>query len=330
MARELSTAELRDYLKKIVEIESSVYEQETIYKKASEKNVRRNVIKKEIPKPIEEVGEKPKAPSAPAKTTGLWFAYFFIIVGGLELILGPVSGLWFVFVIGIIGLVIGIVMLAVAKKSDKDDEAKYEADKIQYSKDLEKWEKEKALLHESFLTDMEKYRKACAAQEEKYAIEDKEAEDAYQNGRAVVAQLSNALKNTQNVLKQYYDLDIIFPKYRNLVAVSSFLEYLETGRCTELAGPNGCYNLYESELRQNIIIGQLGVVITQLEQVKQNQFVLYQELQEANKGIETINRQLGRISDYARRTEVNSAITSYCAKVTAQNSAMLAGMMMYR
>lgn len=43
-------------------------------------------------------------------------------------------------------------------------------------------------------------------------------------------------ENTERTLKQYYDRNILFAKYRNLIAVSSIYEYLQSGRCSTLEG----------------------------------------------------------------------------------------------
>ena len=74
-------------------------------------------------------------------------------------------------------------------------------------------------------------------------------------------------------LEQLYGLNIIFPKYRNMMAICSLYEYISSGRCDTLEGQAGAYNLYEMELRQNVIIGQLEKVISQLESIKNNQYI---------------------------------------------------------
>ena len=73
-----------------------------------------------------------------------------------------------------------------------------------------------------------------------------------------------------DALRALYNTGIIWEKYQNLVAVSTMYEYIASGRCDRLDGPYGAYNLYESELRQNIIIGQLSKIETHLEQIKEN------------------------------------------------------------
>ena len=51
----------------------------------------------------------------------------------------------------------------------------------------------------------------------------KEETEALQNE---YNKLSRKLEETQDTLLQMYSLDVIFPKYRNIIAVSSFYEYL--------------------------------------------------------------------------------------------------------
>ena len=71
---------------------------------------------------------------------------------------------------------------------------------------------------------------------------------------------------------------ILFPKYNNYVAWSTMLEYFQSGRVNSLEGPDGAYNLYESELRSNIIIDKLDVIISDLYSIIDNQYILYTEL----------------------------------------------------
>ena len=83
-----------------------------------------------------------------------------------------------------------------------------------------------------------------------------------------------------------------------------------SGRCFELEGPDGAYNLYEMELRQNVIIGQLSSIVSDLEQIRNNQFLLYQELQKANATVESVLYEV-------RGVRENTRLTAYFARVTA-------------
>ena len=52
-------------------------------------------------------------------------------------------------------------------------------------------------------------------------------------------------ESTIELLNNYYDKNIIYPKYRDLVALCMIYEYLVSGRCLTLEGRNGAYNKYD-------------------------------------------------------------------------------------
>ena len=95
-------------------------------------------------------------------------------------------------------------------------------------------------------------------------------------------------KYTENInlcnemLSKLYNMNIIFPKYRNFIAISQICEYFSSGRCVQLEGHEGAYNIFENELRQNVIISKLDNVLNQMEQIKQNQYLIYSAIQEGN------------------------------------------------
>ena len=95
--------------------------------------------------------------------------------------------------------------------------------------------------------------------------------------KALIVILKMQKKHLINCIHQ-----ILYIKYRNLVAVTTFIEYLESGRCKSLYGYTGCYNVYEQELRQNTIIGKLDQVLIQLDQIKKVQFATYLAIQQSN------------------------------------------------
>ena len=59
---------------------------------------------------------------------------------------------------------------------------------------------------------------------------------------------STKLTASKKKLKSLYENDILFEKYKNICAISSFLEYYESERTDTLTGQNGAYNIYENEL----------------------------------------------------------------------------------
>lgn len=125
-----------------------------------------------------------------------------------------------------------------------------------------------------------------------------------------------------------YSYGIIYGKYRNFVAISSFCDYFLSGRCNALDGPEGAYNLYEQESRSDIIIGKLDEIVDSLEKIKDNQYYIYNEIQTANKALDIINAQLlinnaldvaqiKRLDQIVANTEqtvCNTAVAAYYSK----------------
>lgn len=120
------------------------------------------------------------------------------------------------------------------------------------------------------------------------------------------------LDKTNNLLNELYELDFIHKKYQgNFVAIVSFLEYFDTGRCDTLQGYTGAYNIYENEIRQNTIISQLDDILYSLEQIKQNQFAVYCAIQDGNKLTKSLLESNKKIADNSRMAAENSEITNY-------------------
>lgn len=63
---------------------------------------------------------------------------------------------------------------------------------------------------------------------------------------------------TTAALEALYEEDVIFPKYRRLLLICSLYEYIQSGRCDKLEGPDGAYALLETEIQQKKIVADLG------------------------------------------------------------------------
>lgn len=121
------------------------------------------------------------------------------------------------------------------------------------------------------------------------------------------------LSATQQTLQQFYSVGIIYPKYRNFVAVSTFYEYLASGRCTTLEGHEGAYNIYEQEIRMNTIISKLDDVLAHLDRIEGNQYMLASAIREGN-------RRADQIYETLRNVESNTALSAYYNSITATNT----------
>lgn len=178
-----------------------------------------------------------------------------------------------------------------------------------------------------------KYDNALQTYKNNVASDQMRVQQELEQKKIVETQISTIeaqLADTKSTLEKLYDVDVIYPKYRALVPVVMFCEYLESMRCSQLTGHEGAYNIYESELRQNLIISKLNDVINQLEEIKENQWKLYDAIERGNRKVD----QLCNISiDNAKRfqrIEDNEAIRAENERITAQNTQALKDIEIYK
>lgn len=129
--------------------------------------------------------------------------------------------------------------------------------------------------------------------------------------------------NTRNTLEKLYSINIIYPKYRNFVAISSFYEYFESGRCDTLKGYEGAYNIFENEVRQNIIIAKLDEVIERLDRIESSQYMLYSAINKSNQIATNMSKQIFNLAINLKEISNNSLISTYYQKETALNTEVL-------
>lgn len=120
------------------------------------------------------------------------------------------------------------------------------------------------------------------------------------------------LKKTNAVLQRVYSMNIIYPKYRNFAAVGMFYEYMCAGRCNRLEGHEGAYNIYEYELRMNIIIDELR-------EIKQNQWYLYDAISEENERFSQLYNTCLNGMDRLENISQNSDLISYYSRIEAND-----------
>lgn len=126
-----------------------------------------------------------------------------------------------------------------------------------------------------------------------------------------------------DIREKLYARNVMYPKYQNLPALTSIYEYFITGRCEELTEPHGAYNMYEDEMRKDTVISQLSTVIANLEQIKQNQYMLYQQVKTIQKTASVIGNELAQIRGYTAALTELSAMNAYYNAVSARNSRIM-------
>lgn len=140
-------------------------------------------------------------------------------------------------------------------------------------------------------------------------------------------------QKTQETLRRFYDVGVIYGKYRHdFAAVASFLDYFQSGRCSTLGenrGGDGAYNLYESELRQNIIINKLDQVLSKLDQIRDNQYSLACAIQEGNRMSQRLVQATERLAIAGEQTARNSEIAAYNSQQSANELNQIKWLQLY-
>ena len=334
----LELERLQEYCNSVLKLEVTKYTLEHADKTAQE-SLERSVPVKEVIIPPKEIScDKPREPSFPIKKKQsykrliifaiafLWFATLIILASifdyGVFLI---IFSLLFLIFSGVV-LVQEISELIYDKNEFEHDVNVYESELLKFKNEQVTYtdraricELRNKELHELFIHN----------QFEK----DSEYEThihAHRNLRDEASQITSLLRETALQLEKLYDKDVIFAKYRNLVAMSAICEYLSSGRCDKLEGMGGAYNLYEEEIRLNLVITQISKVIEHLDQVKENQFLLYSQVTAANAQLNRMADDIENMLHQVRELKVNSdlnlhfsAINAYCSQVTAENAKLL-------
>lgn len=194
---------------------------------------------------------------------------------------------WYVF--GILLLLLGIALGKGAATSIQINEEKY----TEYLTDLQEYQNRISWYNQSIDEIIRRNQAKRDAYTKSLLAFSEQVADHVNRSKLEINEVISAKWDLKEALRTLYEENIIYPKYQNLVAVSTIYEYLASGRCDRLEGPNGAYNLYEMELRQNIVIGQLSTITEHLEQIKENQYTLYYEIQNANRNSESMLSSIG-------------------------------------
>lgn len=147
-----------------------------------------------------------------------------------------------------------------------------------------------------------------------------------------LSKLKACYESSSKTLEVMYARNVIFPKYRNFVMLCSLYEYICAGRCSNLEGHEGAYNILELEIRMDRIVLQLDQIIEHLGTIMNNQYMLYTAVQYANEQTamlveganrvaadiqemkEGISNQVSVFQSQMEQIKNSSAITAYQAE----------------
>lgn len=222
----------------------------------------------------------------------------------------------------------------------KEAMVKYKADKEAYELEYAeyiKMQNEVSKKNDEILQRVEARKKELGDEarrecEEHIAIIKKNAGNESSIPEVVIQKIANdemelakdAYKKLMIARKSIYLPNIIFIKYRTLPALATIYEYLMSGRCTTLEGPDGAYNLYESEIRANMIITKLDLVIEKLEEIKNAQYMLCQELSKANASLSSIGKKMDDACSFLHSISNNVSSIRDNSEVIKNNTAVIA------
>ncbi len=134
-----------------------------------------------------------------------------------------------------------------------------------------------------------------------------------------ISLLKDNLSKAQSLLWDYYRVDVLHSDYQNMVAVCSIYQYLDSGRCAELIGRDGAYNLFEEEKFKNIIISKLDEIIRRLDQIQRTQSQLYYLISDCESKIYELTNATHRMSEKLDSIKDCAQITAYNTTYLKQN-----------
>ncbi len=136
---------------------------------------------------------------------------------------------------------------------------------------------------------------------------------------------------TCQALQKCYDTNIIPAKYRSIIPICMFYDYILNGRTYSLKKnpqtfDEGAINMYEEECFKEIILHKFDIIIDGLDRIAENQKILYNTLQESNKetrkllsGINSnISKANSNIQTIQYQNEQRNKCLEYMSYVTYQ------------
>lgn len=104
-----------------------------------------------------------------------------------------------------------------------------------------------------------------------------------------IAKQEKYISGVKSKLAKLYAQNVLHPNYQNWVAAATIYEYLDVGRCYELKGVHGAYNLYERELIAKKILASLSDINSGVRyygsQINSSQQYIKGQLKECNRNI---------------------------------------------
>lgn len=168
-----------------------------------------------------------------------------------------------------------------------------------------------------------------------------EVDNKVKENKREIQFLVDEYKRIKEIINQMYNLRIdgrlcLHPNYRGFVPISIIYGYFDTGRCSQLEGHEGAYNLYEDEKIKGMIIEKLDSILKQINKLNGTMLYVGKTIEECNDRLSelessndrmissvnnmnsNISKQLSGVSGQISAVEENIAHSAYYAEVGAR------------
>lgn len=319
------------YLKTVMELETSAYELYEAIKEAKEdlnrtitygiEPIKTNTIRK----PEKKLPTTPIRKNAPNKHAigkySVMFMVFYAVTLLAVYLMNTSMNTWMdngviIWWLCTLPLFIRVFVSLLGSIEKKQTQKKYDQE---YEFEMYRYREKCNKINEEYEIKLKEYENAERKAEEDYQYKIKTREENITTAKAEIDRMRSVLIDTENALEQAYSYNIIYPKYRNMVAICSFYDYFASGRCDMYEGKDGAYNLYESELRQNTIISKLDSIAENLEAIKGSQYALYNKMMEASDTVFDISNSIKQISIGVGKNIELQRLSAKSAEISSKN-----------
>ena len=226
----MSAIDLKVYITRAVELESAIYTQKKLM------NEHQDLMRYQRPaSPKKPNLQPPVKPSEPANLEPSGGFNWFMLIIAIPILIACIACTIAVPLLGLFMLAAcGYGFYNILSNQSKDKDAakdalkKYENDMVDYNRQMEDYHKRYQIAHDNYSNLLQNWNVRVDEYDQKSSV--------------ITKQHNSMLESLELALQKHYEQNVIFPKYRNLVAITTINEYLMSGRCYELEGPNGAYN----------------------------------------------------------------------------------------
>ena len=277
----MTTQNLKEYLGIILDLESNVYFQQKLINDLQSRIRALKVQKESLTPP-----KKPKPPEKPEISyISVWTSLSIAAVGVAILLFAHYLSNnhhgFFAFIVGFFGFIFVFSGVICGIVYGIEDHNENEQQKYAYS-----------LSTKAYPSQLNNYNTMM----ESYQSESVSLPQKIQYCNMLLEAIQRTQSRTNSILMQFYDYNIIYPKWRGFVNVSNLYDYIASGMCTSLEGPHGAYEQLMEDMRADRIITSIEAAKNQIlhamNSIYLNQCAIINELQGIDNKMNAISNNI--------------------------------------